>query len=92
MNSDPFQGAKLKFPVKTDLRVVLDATMSESDVKSTVTTICLNLKIPLSWGKIKKSSGGKFISYTIFVLFIDKPQMEALYADLTLMPGIKTVL
>lgn len=83
---------KVKFPVKTDLRIMMDQTMSAEDAKSSILKICSNLSIGCSWSGMKQSSGGKFSSYCIVVVLKHQKDMDSLYRDLGALPGIKMVL
>ena len=84
--------AKLKFPVKTDLKIILDNSLSEDDARCSIYSICEQLMIACNGFSVKSSSGGKFNSYTINVIFKNREEMNDLYRDLGLLPGLKMVL
>lgn len=71
---------------------MMDQTLSAEDAKSSIISICSDLKIGCSWSGVKQSSGGKFSSYCIVVVLKHQEDMDQLYRGLGDLPGIKMVL
>jgi len=82
----------LRFPVKTDIKIIMDNSLSQEDAKMEIEKACGKSKIYSTGFSVKESSGGKFKSYSINVILKNRNSMEALYADLGAISGIKMVL
>lgn len=86
------QQVKLKFPLETDVRIILDQTLSPEEGKERIASACKEHELPFTWGMEKASSGGNYISYTINVLLVSREQMLSLFETLGKIPGSKKIL
>lgn len=83
---------KINFPVDFDLKVILDATISDEEHKANITKILAELYIPHFKWKMKFSEKARFISITIRVHLSSHEQMQSLYSKLREVPGMKYAL
>lgn len=83
---------RIEFPVDFDLKVILDATMPDTEHTSNITKILNDLQIPHSQWRKKFSLRARYISFTIGVRLSSYAQMQSLYLGLREVPGVKYAL
>ncbi len=83
---------QIQFPLKTDLRIILDQTLPSNEARKTILNLCERLAIPVVWVGEHLSKQGSYTSYIIQVEFDCHEVMISLYNDLKTIPGIKTVI
>lgn len=88
-NPDPAAHEKIRFPVDFDLKVILDATISDEEHKANITRVLADLYIPHFKWKLKFSEKARFISITIRIHLVSYEQMQSLYTRLREIPGVK---
>ena len=77
-----FDGKEIEFPVSFQLKAVLVGTENDDDNKEKLVEVFKKLNITYSYHDKKVSSKGAYVSFTYNVTVVDRPQMDALYADL----------
>lgn len=85
-------GESVKYPVKFDLKAIIDATIKPEDSIKAMEKLFKEFKVPFSDWRQKSSSGGKYISYTVSVDIDNQKQMDELYSALKKLPGLKFAL
>ncbi|MFK5855021.1 MAG: DUF493 domain-containing protein [Bacteroidota bacterium] len=89
---DVTEGTIIEFPVTFELKVVIDASVSDKDNMTNLSLLFDKLKVSNTYIGNKKSSKGTYVSYNYKVTLQKKPQMEKLYSDLKSIPGLKFAL
>lgn len=85
-------GDSVKYPVKFDLKAIIDAGIKEDESIASIEAVLKNNKVPFENWRQKSSSGGKYISYTVSVEIESQAQLEKLYKELKSVPGLKFAL
>ena len=84
-----FGKEEIKFPVEWQYRIICDAKVDVSDDLIKVLKAFGVDKLPKT---ANKSSGGKYQSYAVKVLFHDKGTMNLMAVELGKVNGVKMVL
>jgi putative lipoic acid-binding regulatory protein len=87
-----FGKESVKYPVKFDLKAIIDAGIKDEDSIAALEEILNKHKVPFSNWRQKASSGGKYISYTVSVEIENNKLLEDLYTDLKKVKGLKFAL
>lgn len=82
----------VKYPVSFDLKAIIDAGFSEGSSKSKMEDIMDKLGVTYSNWRIKKSSAGKYNSFTLLVDIESSEMLNRLYDELKTIPGLKFAL
>ena len=85
-------GESVNYPVKFDLKAIIDASIKAEDSISALEMKLNEFKVPFENWRQKSSSGGKYISYTVSVEIQSHKQLEDLYTELKTVPGLKFAL
>jgi putative lipoic acid-binding regulatory protein len=80
------------YPVSFDLKAIIDAGFSESSSKTRMEGIMDGLGVRFTNWRIKKSSAGRYNSYTILVDIESREMLNKLYEELKTVPGLKFAL
>ncbi|PKP49851.1 MAG: hypothetical protein CVT92_14880 [Bacteroidetes bacterium HGW-Bacteroidetes-1] len=80
---------KIDFPISYTLKVVMVFDQGIEKHQQDIEEILLRQKIPFEFQSIKKSSNSNYISFSIRITLLSKVQMDDLYTDLKMLPGIK---
>jgi putative lipoic acid-binding regulatory protein len=88
-DQDKLKNEKIIFPIDYNIKIILDATITEQESKAEILAVFENLDIPHFDWKTKLSSGGKYISFTIEIKIKDQPSFDSLYKQLNNIDGIK---
>jgi putative lipoic acid-binding regulatory protein len=86
---EPFEGVKLQFPVKYDLKVIMQSDKALELNEAILRNILNGLTIPHSNWSHRHSSEGKFVSFSVNVELPLKETMDALYAELRREPSVR---
>lgn len=84
-----FKDEKIQFPVKWQFRIICD---SQIDVGDSLIAVLNKFGISDLPKTANKSSGGKYLSYSVDVLFHDKDTMDFMARELSAVNGVKMVL
>jgi putative lipoic acid-binding regulatory protein len=87
-----FNRQSVNYPVKFDLKVIIDASIKPKDSISAMEGLFKKYKVPFSDWRQKSSSGGKYISYTVSVDIDSQEMLEKLYTEMKQVPGLKFAL
>lgn len=87
-----FGKESVRYPVKFDLKAIIDAGIAPEESIKAMETILEQFKVPFSNWRQKASSGGKYISYTVSVDIDNQKQLEDLYTELKFVKGLKFAL
>jgi len=87
-----FNRQSVNYPVKFDLKAIIDAKIEAKDSKSAMEAIFKKYKVPFSDWRQKSSSGGKYTSYTVSIEIQNQKELEDVYADLKKVAGLKFAL
>lgn len=85
-------GESVNYPVKFDLKAIIDATIKPEDSIKAMEKLFEEFKVTFSDWRQKSSSGGKYISYTVSVDIENQKQLDELYTALKKLPGLKFAL
>ena len=86
---DLFKNEQVEFPVKYNLKVILDATIPDHQNRDELVKALEELKVSHENWKDKLSKNGRYISFTIHVEIVSREQLYALYNRLKDIPGVK---
>ena len=86
---DLFKNEQLRFPVKYNLKVILDATIPDHQNREEIVKALGELKVTHGNWKEKLSKKGRYISFTVHVEIVSREQLYALYNRLKEIPGVK---
>lgn len=87
----PFGDARIEYPVHFDLRIIY--IVSEAPALSSVLEATLKrLGIPFSIIQGVSTPGGKYGRMGARVTIDSKQKMDSLYAEVSTIPGVKTVI
>ncbi len=86
------QEKKLEFPVRFELKVVMETTQAVEVQQAHIAHLLAKHKIENNFVSSKPSSKGNFVSLTYNVLILSQKQMDNMYTDLKTIPGIKFAL
>lgn len=81
--------SKIDFPISYTLKVVMVYDKDIEKHQQDIEEILLRQKIPFEFQSTKKSSNSNYISFSIRITLLSKVQMDDLYTDLKMLPGIK---
>ena len=84
-----FGNEKVKYPVKFDLKVIMDNNLSEEENQQKIIQVLTQNKIPFSDWSSKMSSKNTYISLTVNVTIKSQKILEDLYNDLREIPEVK---
>jgi putative lipoic acid-binding regulatory protein len=84
-----FENQEIIFPVEWNFRVVCDASV---DVADDLLAVLKSFGVNEMPSTANRSSGGKYQSYAIKVLFHDKETMHLMASELGKVNGVKMVL
>ncbi|RLD79191.1 MAG: hypothetical protein DRJ15_09955 [Bacteroidetes bacterium] len=87
-----FNRQSVNYPVKFDLKAIIETSIKEEESIKNIEKILKKLKVPYENFRMKHSSGGKYISYTVSVDIDSKKQLEDVYTELKKIPGLKFAL
>jgi putative lipoic acid-binding regulatory protein len=87
-----FNRQSVNYPVKFDLKAIIDAKINAKDSISAMEALFNRHKVPFSDWKQKSSSGGKYISYTVSIEIRSQKELEDVYAELKKVKGLKFAL
>jgi len=79
----------LEFPVAYELKVIFDTTLQQEVHQRNLELVLEDTAIEFSDVKFKPSRAGKYVSISVTVNLDTKMQMQLLYKQLRLLPGIK---
>ena len=85
-------GDSVKYPVKFDLKAIIDASIKAEDSIASMEVVLDSNKVAFENWRQKSSSGGKYISYTVSVKIENQDQLEKLYKELKTVQGLKFAL
>jgi len=84
-----FGDEKIKFPVKYDLKVIIDATIPQEESKIALSNALKEIKVPFKFKTERLSKTSKYISFTISVNIENQEIMKKMYAELNKVSGFK---
>ena len=84
-----FKNQEIEFPVEWQFRIICDSLIDVSDGLVAVLREFGVAELPRT---ANRSSGGKYISYSVKVLFHDKATMDLMGIRLKEVSGVKMVL
>lgn len=87
-----FNRQKVNYPVKFDLKAIIDASIEEKESIKNIEKVLKTFKVPYENWRMKPSSGGKYISYTVSVDIDSQKMLEDVYSELKAVPGLKFAL
>lgn len=85
----PFNGEKVEYPVSFNLKVFMDATISDKENKNALAKRLYELEIPFSHWEKRLSNKGKYVCFTVSVTVNNEGKFKDLYTELRKIPGIK---
>lgn len=84
-----FKNEKIQFPIDYNIKIIMDATISDKDNTRVLKNIFEKLEIPDKNWKNRLSRNGSYISFTIELYLKDKKQFNQLYDELKKNKSIK---
>ena len=87
-----FGRESVKYPVKFDLKAIIDASIDAKESISSMEAIFKKFDVAFENWRQKSSSGGKYISYTVTIDIVNQKQLEDVYAELKKVKGLKFAL
>jgi len=79
----------LEFPVTYELKVIFDTTLRQEVHQRNLELVLEDAKVSFSDVKFRPSRAGNYVSITVTVNLDSEVQMQHLYKQLRLLPGIK---
>ncbi len=86
------ENAELEFPVKFQLKAVLNKTETDRENMKNLELVFNSLNVEYKYINNKISSKGTYVSYNYSVTLLSKQQLEELYQELKKVPGLKFAL
>ncbi len=87
-----FNRQSVNYPVKFDMKAIIETSIKEEESIKNIEKVLNKNKVPYEDFRMKPSSGGKYISYTVSVDIDGKKQLDDVYAELKKIPGLKFAL
>lgn len=87
--TDLTRSEHLEFPVTFDLKVVMDATVSEDNNRKEMHTIFEDLDIPNKEMGTRLSSKGNYMSFTFNVYIISREKLHDLFDRIKSVPAVR---
>ncbi|MCM8524948.1 MAG: DUF493 domain-containing protein [Lentisphaeraceae bacterium] len=84
-----FEDKEIEFPVDWQFRIICD---SKVDITDSLVAVLKEFGISELPKTANKSSGGKYLSYSVNATFHDKATMDFMAAKLSAINGVKMVL
>jgi putative lipoic acid-binding regulatory protein len=84
-----FENQEVNFPIEWQFRIICD---SQVDIADSLIAVLKEFGVNQLPKAANKSSGGKYISYGVKVLFHDKATMDLMASQLGRVDGVKMVL
>lgn len=91
-NPSDLDDKQIEFPVTFNLKAVMGGTATDEEHKKRIIAVFDQFKVKNSFQNKKESSKGTYVSYTFEVVLESKVQMEAVYAALKNVDGLKFAL
>ena len=88
-DKNPFGDRKILYPVIYDLKVIMDATISDKKHKNNLSKIFLELDIPFKDWKSKHSSKKTYVSLTVKVKLDSQKKLDKLYSEIKKLDSVK---
>jgi len=96
-NTDPSNNSRandaekpvLEFPVAYELKVIFDTSLQQTIHQRNLELVLEDAAVSFSGIKFKPSRAGKYVSISVTVNLETEMQMQLLYRQLRLLPGIK---
>lgn len=79
----------LEFPVKYELKVILDTSHKREIHQRNLELVLEDVAVEFSGIKFKPSRKGNYVSISVTVTLESDEQLQLLYRQLSLLPGIK---
>ena len=79
----------LEFPVTYELKVIFDTTLQQEVHQRNLELVLEDAAVEFSDVKFKPSREGKYVSISVVINLTSEVQMQLLYKQLRLLPGIK---
>lgn len=89
MSANNAEKPVLEFPVTYELKVIFDTTLQQEVHQRNLELVLEDVAIEYSDVKFKPSRQGNYVSITITVNLDSEAQMQLLYKQLRLLPGVK---
>lgn len=87
-----FGKESVKYPVKFDLKAIIDAGIAPDESMKAMESIFKSFGVPFMDWRLKTSSGGKYISYTVSIDIDSQQQLQDIYKALKSVKGLKFAL
>lgn len=79
----------LEFPVEYELKVILDTSHDQAIHQRNLELVLEDVAVEFSGIKFKPSRKGNYVSISVIVKLESAEQLQLLYRQLSLLPGIK---
>jgi putative lipoic acid-binding regulatory protein len=83
------EGHQIDFPVSYQLKVILDTAQTEEIHLRNIELVLEDAQVNHKLVKTKQSRKGGFVSFSMDITLHGNEQMEYLYRQLQLLPGLK---
>lgn len=80
---------RISFPVSFELKVIMDATIPESENAGNIDALLKRLGIPAAFQRKRLSRNGRYMSFTYQVEIESHKVLKDLYETMKTLPGMK---